>query len=295
MKRIRRVRQNKRRGGQGASSAAGLPMLEALVRGGRAAARRLVPLLLLLLVAAGLPTLIYKGYIHTVSSPSFAIKTLQFHGTRHASERELALQSQLAPGINIFSVKAPALEARLRAHPWVKSASVVRTLPDTITMTVTEHVPAAIVATPEGFVLVDEQGVQFKVLGPGDPHAELFALLPLVTGIASQEVATPQAASRGPLPQALKLWQMMSDPEVVGPEVGDPSEVHWDPVLGFSVIVGEQGTEIRLGQGRMPQRLAHLKRVYEKLSQSDTAVDYVLIDQDGDLDRVAVGPRPNHR
>ena len=81
----------------------------------------------------------------------------------------------------------------------------------------------------------------------------------------------------------------------MGQEFGEPSEVHWDPVLGFSVIIGEQGSEIRLGQGRMAQRLERLKRVYEKLRQGDIAVDYVLIDQDGDLDRVAVAPRRDNR
>ncbi|MEC9398119.1 MAG: hypothetical protein VX475_10890, partial [Myxococcota bacterium] len=66
--------------------------------------------------------------------------------------------------------------------------------------------------------------------------------------------------------------------------------VHADPVLGLSLIVGDQGMEVRLGWGRWKERLERYNVVHGSLAERGVDVEYILIDQDDDIDRVAVGP-----
>src|SRR5690606_8770356 len=69
------------------------------------------------------------------------------------------------------------------------------------------------------------------------------------------------------------------------------SQIHVDEVMGISLVTEETGTEIRLGRGRYEERLRRLEVVQSTLIERGMDADYVLVDQEGDLNRVAVGRR----
>ncbi|MEC9400638.1 MAG: hypothetical protein VX475_23625, partial [Myxococcota bacterium] len=58
---------------------------------------RVGPTLLLTIIAVGLPYTVYHGYMHTVSSPYFNIKTIEIEGAKFVDREALLLQGGIAP------------------------------------------------------------------------------------------------------------------------------------------------------------------------------------------------------
>jgi len=249
---------------------------------------RVGPTLLLAVIAIGLPYTIYHGYLHTVSSPYFNIKTIEIEGAKYVDREALLVQGGIAPGVNIFDVDLTTVSAKLENHPWVAEAKVTRKLPGHVTMTVVEHQPAAIVMDEGNFLLLDANGAFFKELEPHDPVNEIFKRLPLMSGLTRPLLESGDDAAQGLAREAIAvshLWMEMGLHERVALD-----HVHADPVLGLSLIVGDQGMEVRLGWGRWRERLERYDVVHSSLIERGVDVEYILVDQDDDIDRVAVGP-----
>lgn len=250
--------------------------------------RRVGPAALLVLIAVGLPYVVYQGYLFAVTSPYFAVKDIQIEGAEHASRDALLAQARVVPGVNVFDVDEELSARRLEEHPWVAQAHVRKSLPGSVTMTITEHEPAAVALDGADYLLVDDQGRLFKAIDEQDPADALIDALPLITGASRADLEAGDEGTHALIRQALEvhaIWEEMGLDQRAR-----LSELHVDDVLGLSLIVGERGTEVRLGQGRWRERLSRFARVYDTLDERGVDVDYVLIDQDEDIDRVAVGP-----
>jgi cell division protein FtsQ len=65
----------------------------------------------------------------------------------------------------LASVWDPArpLEARVAAHPLVRSVEVDRKLPGTLVVRLVEHAPVALVPSPSGFRVYDDRGVALPI------------------------------------------------------------------------------------------------------------------------------------
>lgn len=248
--------------------------------------RRSAPFGLLAAIALGLPYLSYQAYLHTVSSSYFALEIVEVTGQHRLAESELLRAGQFEKGMNIFSVDAERSKLSIEQLDYVKSAHVERRLPDRVSVRIEEYEPVAIVVD-EDFMLVDESGHGFLSLKPGAALGDLLEL-PLISGIGHADLA--EERGRELLSSGLEvagLYESMG----LG-RLQRLSQVHVDPVMGVSLVTEETGTEIRLGWGRYRERLERLHAVQTTLIERGMDADYVLVDQDGDLSRVAVGQRP---
>jgi POTRA domain, FtsQ-type len=70
---------------------------------------------------------------------------------------------------NIFQVNTASIRRALLDLPSVAHAQVVAALPNEMTVTVTERVPAFALAATDGTFLIDETGVVLQRLGVGEP------------------------------------------------------------------------------------------------------------------------------
>jgi cell division protein FtsQ len=254
-------------------------------------ASRVGPALLLSAIALGLPYGVFQVYMYAVSSPTFGVKQVTITGASHVTEAELLKRGELALGMNIFDVDEVRAAALIEELPWVASAEVVRELPDTVKVVVREHEPAAVALDGGAWTLLDAGGLPFKQLEPKDPAAALIAQLPLITGLDVGKLADPgeggglERARYAEVRQVLELYARM------GLDKRAPlGEVHIDPVLGVSLILAEGGAEVRLGWGRWEERLGRLAVVHDALAARGTEAEYILIDQEESLHRIAVGP-----
>ncbi len=134
-----------------------------------------------------------------LSSPTFLLKETTFSGLQRAAPGELLKLSGLTVGQNLWSLDVEPLERAMSAHPWVRTVEVRRHFPSSVSVEVTEHVPAAL-ATLGDLYLLDEQGEPFKRLQPGDKVD-----LPLLTGLDREGYLADEAGVRERVREALAV------------------------------------------------------------------------------------------
>jgi len=247
--------------------------------------RHWLPRLALALVGLAIPYVAYEGYFHLVSGPTFAIKTVEISGNSRVSEAQILEVAGFETTMNIFDVDLPTVQTKISDLPWVKEASAERELPDVIRVSVVEHVPA-LVLVDEGYVLVNREGVPFKEIEADDGISELLEL-PILTGLTRAELTTRQG--QGLFAEAVSALEAY-DAQGLSKRVA-LSEVHVDPVVGISLVTVEGGTEIRVGTGRLKERMERLDVVLQALERESEKADYILVDHESDLARVTVGRR----
>lgn len=245
--------------------------------------RRLVPLVFLAAIAVGVPFGIFAAYLHIVSTPYFALDDIRVHGLELLEEDAVLRKAGVTRGMNVFDVDLEVMKQRLEAQPWIRKAELEKRLPATLEITVEERSAAAVLIDGASYVLLDADGEPFKTLEPTDAVDELLQL-PLVTGISRAE-ATAQPGQTLVV-EAMEVVRLAGENGL--PEI---SEVHIDPVMGLSLVPTDSGIEIRLGRGRYKERMERLRAVFATIEQEGRDVDYILIDQEGKLNRVTVGRR----
>ncbi len=121
----------------------------------------------------------------------FRVAAVQVRGASAASEADIRRALQVEPGSPILGLNLAAARTRVEGVGWVKSAAVVRLLPDTLVVSVVERPRLAVwqaggiasVIDPEGHVIPEADARRFPelpmVVGEGAAEAAA-AILPLV-------------------------------------------------------------------------------------------------------------------
>jgi cell division protein FtsQ len=141
----------------------------------------------------------------------FDVQDVQVNGVSTLPESDVAGAAAVPVGAPLASIDTAAVAARVAKLPAVATATVTRSWPHTVAVTVVERVPVATATTPDGVELVDAGGVVypgtpppglprlvFGAVGPDDPstRSALAALATLPPPIRSQ-VLTVDATVAG--------------------------------------------------------------------------------------------------
>ncbi|HSP81679.1 MAG TPA: FtsQ-type POTRA domain-containing protein [Myxococcaceae bacterium] len=203
-----------------------------------------------------------------LTSPTFLLKETTFAGLQRAGPGELLKLSGLTVGQNLWSLDVEALERAMLAHPWVRSVEVTRRFPSSVSVEVSEHVPAALAVLGDLYLL-DEQGEPFKRLQPGDRVD-----LPLVSGMSREDYLADEAGVRERFRRALEVAEAYAES---GPGQRERlSEVRVSPA-GL-VLVLSDGLEVRLGEGETEARLERLARVRAELRARGLSAEVIHLD-----------------
>lgn len=117
---------------------------------------RLLPTILLTLAILGVPSVVYAW---GRSSSSFDIVRVKVAGTRLVPEkRALRLLRKDYVGRNLFTVTAGDVRSSLRPLCFVSAVSIDRAFPETLAVTVVEHVPAAYALAGGRWYVLDRYG-----------------------------------------------------------------------------------------------------------------------------------------
>ncbi|MFW5967588.1 MAG: cell division protein FtsQ/DivIB [Persicimonas sp.] len=245
--------------------------------------KKILPIAALLLVAVAIPFAVFHAYMRVVSGTYFELDEIEVSGVEYADGDALLEDAGLIEGLNAFDVDVDRAEEAIEADPWVERARVERRLPDRVAVSVEEYRPAGVLVD-DGYQLVDADGDFVKEIEADDPVDELLER-PLITGLSVEEL--DEKSSRDSYLDALEVVESYRDRGLS--EWDHISEVHVDAVSGLTVMTASKGIEIRLGQGRYQERLDRLEAVQESIAERSMQVDYILIDRESDLSRVAVG------
>ncbi|HET9552639.1 MAG TPA: FtsQ-type POTRA domain-containing protein [Anaeromyxobacteraceae bacterium] len=210
------------------------------------------------------------------------IRELRFSGLSQVTAAELTGLSPVRPGDHLLLSDLDGMARALRRNPWVASVEIRRRLPPALEVAVTERRAAALVDLG-GLYLVDPGGQVFKRAAPGDGLD-----LPVVTGLTREEHAERRDEVTAILQAALALLDRWRE---AGLDRRVPvSEIHVGADLGVTVYAGEEGTEIRLGQGDLPAKLDRLGRVLSALEADGRRAEVLHLDNRRHPDWVAVRP-----
>ncbi len=135
-------------------------------------------------------------------------------------------------------------------HPWVKEATVVRELPDTLRISVKERIPRAVVLGRE-FALVDAEGVVLSL------HTSYPEGYPVITGISGSSEPGRLIIEAQP---AMEVLQNISRSGLIGLE--RISELVVDGKLVQVSLMGS-GTVLVFGQGNTDAQVKKLARLME--------------------------------
>ncbi len=208
------------------------------------------------------------------------IDEIRFEGLSRATAQELLELSPVAVGDHLLAVDPDAVAAALRRHPWIASVEVRRRFPAALEVAVVERRARALVDLG-ALYLVDERGEVFKRATPGDGLD-----LPVVTGIGREEWVEHRDDVEPRLAGALALVDRWTER---GLDRRAPiSEIHLDADYGTTLWAGEEGVEIRLGQGELPEKLWRLERVLAAVDAEGQRAEVLHLDNRRRPDWVAV-------
>jgi cell division protein FtsQ len=110
--------------------------------------------------------------------------------------------------------------------------------------------------------------------------------LPVITGIASERFYDDLDYRTAILLRSMALLQ---DYEGAGLAEREPvSEIHFAGANGIELFVGDDGMNVRLGNGQHRQKLRRLRQVLERLEREKTRPSYVYLDNVRSPERVTV-------
>lgn len=220
---------------------------------------------------------------HVRSAPAFATTHVDVSGNGRLSRDQVLAMAGLALGKNVFEVSPEQARAALIEQPWIADADVTRRLPGSYRIELREQQPAALIAL-ESLHLVSEEATVFKRFEPGDPSD-----LPVITGIDPAVFRADLALRSSILVSAVALLHDYRD---AGLWQREPiAEIHVEPDESFTLYVGKDALQARLGQRPFAKKLRRLRGILDELRKTGGRPAYVYLDNVRRPDRVAVRMR----
>ena len=138
------------------------------------------------------------------ANPHFKLKKLEiYNGTFwNGKENELSRRVNIAPGDNLFSINYKQLREDIEKIPGIEKSEVIRILPDKLQIRIAERIPRAILFSPAGRFVVDENAV---VIPRGE--SAVHKNLPVITSIPGRKTFR-QGEQLGSLKPSLDLIMM---------------------------------------------------------------------------------------
>lgn len=220
--------------------------------------------------------------------PRFTVTTsaeIQVTGNRHVTRAQVLSVFGADLQRNIFKIPLPQRREDLERLPWVADATVMRLLPHSLRISLTERTPAAFVRQGSHIGLVDGSGVLLDMPEDvaGDPHYSF----PVLTGLADSDALTVRAARMAVYHRFMqeldsaheKLTDSVSEVDVSNPE--DVKAVVTEGGVDVLVHFGDEKFLERYRQ--YARNLPQWKNQYPKLASVDTRYnnEFVLEMQSG--------------
>lgn len=165
------------------------------------------------------------------------VQKVDVYDAHLVSGSEVKSLADIRPGSPLYKLSLLKIEKRVERSPFVARAVVVRALPYDVAITVKEHDPIAVVATPTATFSVDRRGVILPL------PMERKNNMPVITNVMERLQVGDTA--KGALMQAV---QFVSDAEKFGPalsaNIGEVRLDHGD------LIAYTTGSSLRIIVGR---------------------------------------------
>jgi cell division protein FtsQ len=182
------------------------------------------------------------GYLLMAGPPRalqgmLALREVQFQGNRHLEREELLELLALKPGEPLWRISSSELRRRLLASPWIREASIRKTLQGRLVVRLRERSPFALYSDGGALWLIDRKGRRLERIRGQAP--------PLLPVIEAQDSDGPVFLEALALVEALKARGLHQKEPIRVLAQGRPKDLAflYGPVL------------VRVGQGEYPLKI----------------------------------------
>ncbi len=208
----------------------------------------------------------WQGYDQLTHAEMFQIAGVDVKGVRELGDADLKAIVGPFTGQNIFKADLPAAVRRARANAWVRDVRINRSLPNRISITVTERVPFAVLVTESGRYLIDNEAVVIE-----RATAERLQGRPLpAIAIREYRPRTGDPVTTEGINDALTLLAELS-----ARGGWDMSSVTVNAASAETMSIVYADHEFRIGSGRYGEKLRRLAEVMADVKQRNLTVAYV--------------------
>ena len=204
---------------------------------------------------------------------AYAVRVVEVNTDGVMSREEVMAKTGIREGLNIFSLNIEAAQQALALIPEVKSASVQRNLPNTVSISIEARRPVAWVApadsgadpsTMETSCLVDEDGVMIKPQGFESSHTRL----PAVYGVPTEQWRIGDKIEMPGLQAALDLFGLAAGRS--NPEVNLRAA---DITKGWCIVAwNDPQTRLTFGPDDLPAQLDRLQVILAHVEQTSRRI-----------------------
>ncbi len=216
----------------------------------------------------GVALLFYIGcqlYSLLITLPYFNLTTVQLTGNKKLTPTEVMQKAGVVKGQCLFGIDPQQLAASLLIHPYIKSATVSRELPRSLTIKVKER-KEAVLAYADSFYLVAEDGVILSSLSTV-PRVSL----PIISGLPEEEITI---GGQKPHPYLKKGLELLSLWKRILP-ADDISEICLRDSSNPMIYTCNDHIQIRLGGGEPTTKFKRLHLVLTNLNARRHQLKYI--------------------
>jgi len=220
--------------------------------------RRLTGTFFAFLVLAACLYLGNSLYRKCQTSTLFEIKTIRINGCHTLSKEGLLLYLNLKPKTNLLALKVKSLYDKLISHRWIKAASIQRRLPDTLSISIQERRPVALLKAGKLYY-VDEDGIPFDTI-----NKDVGCDFPVFTGPGNKSSIK---AYMPLLRESLTLINKKTNHII--------SEINLSLSRGVTLITLPETLPVRLGMKDLNKRFGRFLKTYRFIRRRGIQAKYL--------------------
>lgn len=206
----------------------------------------------------------WQAYRFMTQADMFLVSGVDVRGAHHLGEAELKAIVGPFTGQNIFRADLQSAVRRARVNPWIKEATIHRSLPNRIAMTVLERVPALMLEADSGRYLMDSEAVVIDRVPAGAAYS-----LPVIVVKDCRARAGEPVTAEG-IAEALAL---VAEIESRGGWKTSDVRVNASSPEALSIVYADH--EFRIGSGRYGEKLRRLAEIMSDVKQRGLDIAYV--------------------
>ncbi len=201
---------------------------------------------------------------------SLRVTNFAVEGNMFVSNNEILQLIGIQKGALLFNVDLGKIEQNVCSHYYIKTASARRNLPNTITVTVEERKPIALLNSSLLYY-VDEDGV----ILPKSVTRKLIDLPVLSGTVTTEKIRLGMVLTSQPIQEALTLLKLMKT--LNRPLYHGISEVRIERNGDIQLITAEDCVPVLIGSGEIEEKFVIIEAFWEQYirAKGTSALKYV--------------------
>jgi cell division protein FtsQ len=196
------------------------------------------------------------------------IDRIGVRGNERLSKTEVIAVLDGLRGQNLLWADLDAWRRKLLASPWVRDASLRRSLPSTVEVVISERAPIGIGRINGEMYLIDERGIVIDPYGP--QYSDLD--LPIIDGLSLRAEGEGSATDEARADLAARVITALAAKPAIGKRL---SQVDVTDMRNATVILSGDTATIQLGDDQFLQRLESYLDLAAALRERVANIDYV--------------------